>query len=288
MTFEDIASLMEWFEENETCHIIPYIEQNFKEVSFAHQLWLMRQHLFFAKQIIENERMSNEEKINVLMRSATQQDNKEGKIILVDGAMGGGKTGFGCWFIDEYHKRKPYLNYFFVTKSEQKPRLPSWFKVIEDITDTRPNSIALIDEGAINLNSRRAMTRNNVETSELLVKLRQKGITMIFLVQNIKMIDPNVRRLSSIRVLKWGIDFGSDDNDSDDVKLIRKRLKPKDKTEAYMEIYSSSKYFNFKHGLPEWWDDEKVSKYMKNWDKKPTQHNQSKPNKMMGLREKAL
>lgn len=262
---EDMASLEEFFQENETCFIMPYIEQNFKECSWNYQYNFMQQHLFFTKKIVTNFALSNEEKIEILINNLTQSDNKEGKIVLVDGAMGGGKTGFGCWLMDEYHKKKDYLNYFFVTKSDKKPELPPWFKIIGDLTDTIPNSMALIDEGAINLNARRAMTKENVEASQLLVKLRQKGITMIFLVQNIKMIDPNVRRLASMRVLKWGIDFGAEDNQDEEINLIRKRLKPRDKSEAYIEIPSSLTCINISHGLPDWWDDEKVSKYMKEW-----------------------
>ena len=51
------------------------------------------------------------------------------------------------------------------------------------------------------------MRRENVEATEKLVQLRQRGITMLILVQNAKMVDTNVRRLASIRALKFGIDF---------------------------------------------------------------------------------
>jgi hypothetical protein len=44
-TFEDIASLEEWFEENEICFVIPYIENNFRPVSFNYQYNYMIEHL---------------------------------------------------------------------------------------------------------------------------------------------------------------------------------------------------------------------------------------------------
>ena len=48
---EDIASLEEWFYNNDI-FIIPYIEKNFNPISFEHQYNLMLNHLIFAKTII--------------------------------------------------------------------------------------------------------------------------------------------------------------------------------------------------------------------------------------------
>lgn len=273
--FQDIAYYGNWFFENQEVHIIPYIEKNFPEESWNYQLWFMQKHLFFSKKIIENELNLNSQKQKIYLKKLVHRDNNEGKIVLVEGAMGGGKTGFGCWTLDEYYKQKPYLNYFFVTRSETHPVLPSWIKIVSSMDDVEKitvhsgkNAVALIDEGAINLNARRSMTKENVDASMLLVKLRQKGITMVILVQHTKMIDPNVRRLASVRILKHGINFHSDEEDeSEDIKEIRRRLKPRSKKEVYLEILSDGIYLNFSHPLPEWWDDEKVSKYMKNWEK---------------------
>lgn len=232
---------------------------------------------FFAHKVLDDFEKTDEEKHDIYLDSLTQSDNSEGKVALVDGAMGGGKTGFLCWTLDEYHKRKPNLKYFFVTKSDTKPLLPKWITIVKDIMEVESycakykiGCVAGVDEGAISLNARRAMSGENISASEFLVKLRQKGITLIILVQDIFLVDKNVRRVTQIRILKFGISFGTEskkngESTNEDLQLIRQRLKPHDKTEAYIEISSQRNYIKFKHGLPSWFDSEKTSKYMKDW-----------------------
>lgn len=271
--FEDIASMRAWFDEHDDCFITPYIEQNFPEESWNYQYQFMQQHLFFTKKIITDDITMNEKKIKMLLECLLKK-GQPGKICLVEGEMGGGKTGFACYVLDEMRNdrfkivRSIKPRYFFVTKSPTKPALPTWLKVIEDVKQLENNSFAIIDEGAINLNARRAMTRTNVEASMELVKLRQKGITLIILVQHGKMVDPNVRRLASLQVLKKGSSLFGMEEKNDEIVLIRRRLKARKVDEAYFEKQNSGFFFKINHTLPEWWDDEKVSKYMKNWSNK--------------------
>lgn len=212
--------------------------------------------------------MENDEKIYTFLQSLVYEDKGGGRIVLVDGARGGGKTGFGCWVIDQYHEKKPRDKYYFVTKADNKPSMPHWVRVVKDITEVPNNSIALIDEGAIQLSSRRHSNRENKEACDRLVVLRHKGITLIILVQNIRMVDINVRRLADIRVLKYGIPFGAEDKEgeSDDVKEIRKRLRPRSYKDAYIEIKAHRRFMKFNHDLPVWFDTEKTSKSFKDID----------------------
>jgi len=250
--------------ENERdAQLMTYIEQNFHEESQQYQIWLMLEYPFFANKILDDYELSNEEKQLKYINKITYNKSNQGVVVLVDGWMGGGKTGFGCWSIDEVHKLKPNFGYFFVTKSTSKPRLPKWITILEDPNDVPNNCVALIDEGAIQLGSRRAMSRENKEVSDRIVQLRQRGIVLIILTQHIKMVDANVRRVTNIRIAKKGTTFETEGL-SDDIKLIRNRLRPQDKSEAYIEF--EGEYFKFSHELPEWWDDEKISKYMQNWD----------------------
>jgi len=251
-----------------------YLDETFEEeCSKSYQRQMMFQHPFFGRKVLDNYLYpSEEQKQDVFLKSLVYGDKGQGRIVLVDGSMGGGKTGFGCWVIDEFHERNNKMNFFFVTKSETHPELPKWIKIVKNMTivetltaKSKLDSVALVDEGAIQLSSRGAMQRENKDASAMLVKLRQKGITMIILVQHVKMIDVNVRRLANIRCLKHGIDFGGDDVPSEDMKHIRRRLKPRSNREAYIEIAARGICLRFKHGLPEWWDDDKVSKYMKDW-----------------------
>jgi hypothetical protein len=228
---------------------------------------------FFGNKILDDYEMTNEEKQQIFLKNMTESENNEGRIILIDGAMGGGKTGFACWGVDEYHKIKPYLKYFFITKSAHLPELPQWIRIIKSIEEIENDSIVIIDEGAIQLGSRSSFSRENLQASELLVQLRQRGITMLIIVQNILMVDINVRRLATIRILKYGVQFGIDkkrehQKENKNLELIRNRLKPKNKSRAYIEIASERVYLNFSHPLPAWWNKETTSKYMKKCDLK--------------------
>jgi hypothetical protein len=274
---QDIASLEEWFYENETCWIIPYIEKKFAPCSYGYQHFLMKKNLYFCKKIIGDDELTNDRKKYILMENLLK-NRRPGKICLVHGEMGGGKTGIGCFILDMFYKNRfdllkrktrKYLKFFFVTKSETKPQLPSWIKIVDSTNKLRNNSFALIDEGAIQLNARRAMSRENIDASMELVKLRQKGITLIILVQHEKMVDPNVRRLATVHIYKKGSDFTHTEGSNEQVDLIRNRLKARRINEAYVEVRSSGLFMNLEHELPDWWDDERVSKYMKNWKKKP-------------------
>jgi len=271
--FFDFPYLQYLLLEERDASMVTYIEQHFKEESWNYQKWLMLNYPFFANKILTDYEMENEEKQQVFLRNMVESGSNEGRIILIDGSMGGGKTGFACWGVEEYHKLKPYLKYFFITKSTHPPELPSWIRIINSIEEIENDSIVIIDEGAIQLGSRSSFSRENLQASELLVQLRQRGITMFVIVQNILMVDINVRRLATIRILKYGVQFGVDkrrehQRENKNLELIRNRLKPKNKGEAYMEITSEQVYLKFLHPLPEWWNKETTSKYMKKWDRK--------------------
>ena len=279
--FYDYAYLQYLLKEERDASLITYVEQHFNPESHPYQIFLMLNYPFFANKILDNYEMSNDDKQDKFLRKLTYKDRGGGKIILVDGMRGGGKSSFGCWVLNEYHKISPNICFFFVTKAENRPQMPEWIEVVKDITQVPNNSVALIDEGAIQLNSRRAMTKTNIDASERLVILRHKNISLIILVQNVLMVDANVRRLADIRVLKHGIIFGTErkqrgDIISKDLELIRNRLRPRNFTEAYIEIASDKIFMNFTHTLPEWWDDEKTSKSFKDVDMNKVQDKKSK------------
>lgn len=78
---------LEWFQENETCFIVPYIEQNFRPVSYQHEFDLMRRFLFFTKSVIEDFKMSNEEKQLELLHEFTYGKSKIAIIVGSRGCM---------------------------------------------------------------------------------------------------------------------------------------------------------------------------------------------------------
>jgi hypothetical protein len=263
----DYAYLRAQLENERDYEVVSYIEQHFNEESYKYQLSLMLNYPFFATKILEDYSMDNENKISILLKKICYEQG--GKIILIDGSRGGGKTGFGSFLINEIHNKFPKKYCYWVTKSKAKIPLPNWIKIVGNIDLVPNDSIALVDEGAIQLNSRKSSTTENKDASERLVVLRHKGITMIILVQNIKMVDVNVRRLADIRALKYGIPFGTTDGEdiNKDLEFIRSRLRPRSNREVYIEITSIHLFMNFKHNLPDWWDDDKISKSYRSFEK---------------------
>lgn len=266
--FYDWAYLQYLLRQERDAELLTYVEQHFNDESLGYEVSLMFKYPFFAVKILDDYEMTNDEKQEKLFNKLVYDDQGGGRICLIDGAKGGGKTGVLCWILDEYHKRRPDLKYYFVTKATIRPPLPSWINVVDSIDQVPNNCIAGIDEGGIQLSSRGAMTRENKDASTQLIVLRHKGISMIILVQNVLMVDINVRRLADIRLLKYGIPFGTErkrpgEQTNKDLELIRQRLKPRNNKEAYVEIMSDKIFVNFSHPLPKWWNDDEISKSYK-------------------------
>lgn len=287
--FYDSVYLRYLLENEKDCELLNYVEEHFPSESDSqkYQIALMLKYPFFGNKILENEEMSNDEKQEIFFRySAKSEESNKGRIILIAGEMGGGKTGFGCWGLDEIREEHPYLKikYFFVTTSSKHPELPQWFKIVGSIDDVEDNSYAFIDEGVLSMNARSSGSRENIETSKKLVQLRQRGITLEVATQNILMVDINIRRLATIIIIKSGATMQSSSREinheeNKDLELIRARLKARSINQAYMEIPSKGIYLNFTHPLPKWWDDEKVSKYMKGWDLKKERQKEAEQKK---------
>lgn len=249
---EDVAYLRDWFQENEICFIIPYIEENFYEASWNHQYNYMLKHLFFTKKIIENDLMNNAEKQLKLLNMMAYGKSK---IVTIIGARDSGKTATSGWIMQELHERNLHKKIYWVKKGATRPKgFPKYINVVDDIDDVPNDSFAVIDETAIKYKAREHWSDINKDFISRLVILRHKGISVVLLTQHIKLIDIGIRRLSDIMIYKFGAKIMRDDEKIDsDIVLARERLKPKEKEECLIE--AGNQLFKFSHGLPEWWND---------------------------------
>jgi len=286
---QDTAYLSFWFDENEECFIIPYIEQNFHESSFQHQYEQMRQFLFFTKAVIEDYLLDNDSKIIELVDKLKYGKSK---IIMIVGSRGSGKTAFALFIAELLHEEGRRIIYY-VGKPEFSEFYPKWIKFVDDLNKLPDNAFALVDESAIKYSSRRSMTTENVDLTNQLVILRHRGISLMLITQNISMVEVNVDRLADIFLYKLGSNYGIRHKKGSMINkfhqekmMIFERLRPKIKEDCMIEYVTGSKsiFRKITNKLPTFWDDEKISKSYKGFrgvpHKKPDNSNNNGNEKM--------
>ncbi|MDH3352828.1 MAG: zonular occludens toxin domain-containing protein [Nanoarchaeota archaeon] len=253
----DLASLEEWFYEHEETFVVPYIEKHFGRASYQYQYDIMHKHLFFTKKIIEDDLMDNPTKQSKFLKSLAFGKSK---IVLVEGSRGSGKTATAGWVMDQLHKNKWHDKIYFVKDGERPKGFPNWINIVSDIEFVPNGSFAVIDESAIKYSSRNSYKDENKDFTSRLVILRHKDITVFVITQHMKMVDINIRRLADVKVYKMGANLTHEDEDKEDERrMVRGRLNPRDKPECLVEISMTKEFYNFRHGLPDWFSDE-VSK----------------------------
>lgn len=271
---EDYASMMEWFEENRECFIKPYIEQNFKPVSWEYEFNMMIDNLYFAKVIIEDYTRSNEEK---LMELIDKIKYGKSKIITIVGARGSGKTAIALYLAEMAMIEGGHKKIFYVGEPENKEMYPAWFIFIKTIDEIPNGSFAIVDEAAIKYNARMFRSKGNVELTEKMVVLRHKDVSLLLITQHLQLIDVNIRRLSDIIIYKMGVSYGimktkgeSLSKDDKQKMLIMNRMKPRNKEDALLEYLTGSFpiFRKIINPLPRFWDEEKISKSFANYEKK--------------------
>lgn len=277
---EDYASLVEWFYENEETFIHPFIEQNYKQCSWQYEYWFMFRHITYTRAIIEDYRLSEKQKINELIMSVS---HGKSKIIAVTGSRGSGKTGVALWLAEEARHNAGHKYIYYIGEPEHKEIYPPWFKFLKDIEDIPEGGFAVIDEAGIKYNARKYQQQSNKDLTDLMVIARHKSITMIFITQNLSIIDINIDRLLDMIIFKPGTDYGIRQKrgvmitkQQREHMIIMNRMKPVTKEECLL-LYRSGAYPIYRkitNPLPSFWDDEKISKSFKSY--KPSVNNTPK------------
>lgn len=136
----------------------------------------------------------------------------ESKIGIILGARGTGKTAIGLKMLENvYAKEKRKC--FAIGFSENE--MPSWIKVVQNISELENNSFVLIDEGGVLFSSRKAMSSANKMLSELILIARHKNLSILFISQNClpsnqKILTPKgIKKLEELKVkdLVYAYDF---------------------------------------------------------------------------------
>jgi len=268
---EDYASLMEWFYENKETFIAPYIEQNYKECSWQYEYDFMFRHITYTRAIVEDYRLSEKQKINEFIKAIS---HGKSKIIAVVGGRGAGKTATALWAGEEGRYNGGHKYVYYVGEPEHKEMYPTWFKFLKDIEDIPEGGFSIIDEAGIKYNARNYQKTGNKDLTDLMVVARHKSITMIFITQNLSIIDINIDRLLDIVIFKPGTDYGLRPKRGQMITkqmrehmIIMNRMKPTRKEECLI-VYRSGSYPIYRkitNPLPSFWDDEKISKSFRNF-----------------------
>lgn len=263
---EDYASMMEWFNENAECFVWAYIEQNYKQCSWSYEYAFMQRHLIYCRAMVEDYRLSNEEKIFELLQEV---HFGKSKIITIVGSRGSGKTATALFLGEEAHNQVNHNNIYYVGIPENPDIYPTYFRFVQQIEDVPNNSFAIIDEASIQYSARNYQQKKNKDLTSNMVIARHKGITLVIITQNLNLIDINIRRLSDIIIYKPGSDYGLQKKRGEVMSKMQKekmiimtRMKPTDKNECLIEFLSGSytKYRRINHPLPTFWNEEQISK----------------------------
>lgn len=123
----------------------------------------------------------------------------DSKIGIIIGARGTGKTAFGVKILENIYAK--YKKKCFAMGFDEK-EMPSWIKVVPDISQMQNDSFVLIDEGGIFFSSRDSMTNINKLLSDLILISRHKNISILFISQNSSNLDINILRQADFLVLK--------------------------------------------------------------------------------------
>lgn len=124
---------------------------------------------------------------------------KEGKIGIILGGRGEGKTAIGLKLLENIYSKTKRKCFSMGLKKEE---LPSWIKSIEAPEDIENKGIVLIDEGGVLFNSRKSMSSANKILSDLILISRHKGINIIFISQNSSNLEINILRQADFLILK--------------------------------------------------------------------------------------
>lgn len=186
----------------------------------------------------------------------------DSQIGIIIGARGSGKTAFGIKFIENIYAQNKEKCFAMGFKPEE---LPSWIKVVSDISEIENDSWVLIDEGGILFSSRSSMSSANKLLSQLILIARHKNINIVFISQNSSNLEINILRQADFLALRKSSLLQKDF----ERKIIQKMYT---ETQNKFEKYKGDKGITYIHSeqfrgfvsnpLPSFWKEE-ISKSFK-------------------------
>ena len=120
-------------------------------------------------------------------------------VILAIGKRGAGKTVFGYRLLELNRDRaEPYL----VGPSSLQKLLPSWIGIVQRLEDAPHGAVVLLDEAYMTYHARGSMTADGRTIGQAVNLSRQRGQTLIFVVQELRQLDVNVVSQADVVAIK--------------------------------------------------------------------------------------
>ncbi|MCD6589637.1 hypothetical protein J7K74_00415 [Candidatus Woesearchaeota archaeon] len=141
---------------------------------------------------------------------------------------------------------------------------PRWIKIIDNIDKAQPDSLLIVDEGAILLGARASMKELNKKFSNLMAISRHRDLSLLIITQNSAMLEVNTLRLADYLLIKKPSLLQSEMERPQIKRIIGKADKAIPDEDFPKYCYIISDYYEglVKTSLPGFWS-EKISKSMK-------------------------
>ncbi len=227
---------------------LPYLLIKYLVSGTSYFLTKEKQHI--EKEKIEKRRGSMKpfyKELKIIQGSAEEYKKWEKKVFdsdsvigIILGARGSGKTAFGIKFLENFYSKKKSKCYAIGFKREE---MPSWIKVVQNVSELENNSFVLIDEGGVLFSARKAMTSANKMLSDLMLIARHKNISILFISQNSSNLEVNILRQADFLILKPS-------------SLLQRNFERKIIQEIYTDTMRDFKKFKKEKGLAYVYSDE--------------------------------
>ena len=217
-------------------------------------------------------------------------DSADAGVIVVLGDIGSGKTAFALRMLQLADRDR----FIYVPPQLRERAIEVFDKVVPDAEivvrlDDLSAGVCVVDEAAINVAARRAMSQSNVLALQLAAIARHKGALIFYLSQASRLIDVGLLLLARdivIKRLPWYFELFER---REFQRLVMekfgysvRRLKRLPPYLGYIvgRDFEQPRLFRFK--LPDGWSDE-VSKFMSEW--RPSEEREELEEEILRLRE---
>jgi hypothetical protein len=147
---------------------------------------------------------------------------------------------------------------------ETNYNLPCYLHTVSSFDDVDDGSLVIYDEAGLALNARRAMSKENVDVSMLLMISRHRKLRIIFNQQAIGTVDPNAYRLSDAFFIKPMQMTDTAEIQDKRTQLLMKylvQMQPRDF--RHVLFTNGNDWLTFSHELPDWWTEDISKSYAK-------------------------
>jgi hypothetical protein len=192
-------------------------------------------------------------------------------LIMVTGFRGMGKTALAWWLTDELRSTPGFPSKVatYAAPEASQTVLPTWARTnvttAQEIMDLPP-SIIVIDEAVFTNNSRRAMSKENVDFMKLFAIVRHKGHLIIFIAQDSNQMDVSIIDQTDLILMKKPSFMQVkrarktlEDQLNDAFVQISEKQDPRAWVYAYDPMTDGSKLL--KSQMPVWWTDKVSTMY---------------------------